>query len=447
MSGSVRALGAFVGGLSKETIPPDVYEKARAALVHNLSVAAAAGDLADVAHRWSRSRWGGTGSHALVSGLELAPPDAAFVNGCLIHARAQDDVFFPGLTHVGAATIPAALALAEARDASLGDLLVAIVAGYEVAAAVSVLAAPVTTGHGFRASGIYGVFGSAAAGAKLLGLDPEETAHALAIATSFAAGTNQTWVDGSLEWQFQLAAAARNGLEAAMLAAQGGTGADGAFEGASGFFASFARDAATAQLLGSELGRTWHTREVTFKPYPVCAILQAPVEAAAKLHAVLKDKPFERARIQLAPAEAHYPGTEGSPPFDDPGSALMSARYCLAVALTRGTVTAQDLLSSDEPVMKELSRRIDVVADEQLEPRHFALEVEYTDGRVERIERDGSGAYNWGRDALEGNIARLAGEVPPGIDLQALVGLAFGDEPSSVADIVSVMTTSKALVA
>jgi 2-methylcitrate dehydratase PrpD len=436
LSSAVTELGDFVAGLDEHSIPDDVLEKARLALVHNLSVAAAGGTLAGVAERWSEGRWGGTGARALINGTQLAPPDAAFVNGCLIHARAQDDVFFPGLTHVGAAITPAVLALAEARGATLREVLVAIVAGYETAAAVSVIAAPMTTSYGFRASGIYGVFGAAAAAAKILDLDAEQTTHAIAIAASFAGGTNQTWVDGSLEWQFQLGAAARSGIECATLAAAGGTGSRQALEGTSGFFASFGRDAELAGRLTTAGGEVWRTRDVTFKPYPVCAILQSPVEAAVELHAKVGAGDFRRGSIRLTPGEAHYPGTQGVAPFDDAGAALMSATYCLTLGLTQGSVTAADLFRSHEESLRELSHRLEVVADPSLAARSFVLEVEYDDERVERVERDGNAAFNWVREGLVMNVGRLKQEVPGGVDLDRLVELAFGELGTPAAAIV-----------
>ncbi|WP_105035505.1 MmgE/PrpD family protein [Cryobacterium aureum] len=421
-------LGAFVAGLGLADVPEDVVAKARCALVHNLSVAAAGGILAPVAAQWAAARTGGTGARALISGLELAPADAAFANGCLVHARAQDDVYFPGLTHVGATTIPAVLALAEQRGSTLGEVLLAIVAGYEVACAVSTPTAQQTTGFGFRASGIYGVFGSAAACAKLLALDAVQSANAIAIAASFAAGTNQTWVDSSQEWQFEVGQAARSGLEAALLAAAGGVGAVDAFEGASGFYAAFARDADAGRDLATKLGRTWFTRAVNFKPYPVCAILQAPVVEAIKLHSELAGAPFVTASIRLSPPEAHYPGTEGSAPFEDPGAALMSASYCLAVALTEGTVSADDLFRSHEDELRDRSHRIKVIPDESLSRQSFVLDVDFGAAGTRRVEHVGDGTtFNWQRAELEQNVQRLAGEVPEGIDLDVLVERCFAD--------------------
>ncbi|RHW28377.1 hypothetical protein D0Z08_05265 [Nocardioides immobilis] len=427
------ALGAFVAELKIDDIPDDVMETARIALTHNLSVAAAGDRLAEVAARWASHRRGGRGARAFVSGRELAPPDAAFVNGWLIHARAQDDTYFPGLTHVGAATTPAVLALAEAEGLALREVLTAIVAGYEVAATVSRVAAASTTAHGFRGSGIYGVFGAAAGSALLLGLDAAGCAHAVGIAASMAAGTNQTWVDGSNEWQMQLGAASRSGMEAALLAYSGATGSTGALEGSSGFFNAFARDSALAEEVGEGLGSRWATREVSFKAHPVCAILQAPVTAAAALACTRAE--ISAATLTLTPAEAQYPGTDGVPPFEDAGAALMSAPYCVATALTRGGVTVDDLFRSAEPERIDTTRRVRVVADPHLAPRQFVLEVTWTDGRWVRLVGDGSTAA-WGRDDLSASLSRLQQEVADGIDLTVLVECVFGSLDAPAADLV-----------
>lgn len=418
-------LGAFVARLSRDNIPEDVLETVRCALLHNLSVAAAGSRVAAVGESWAKER-GGSGARALVSGVSLAPSDAAFANACLVHARAQDDTFFPGLTHVGAATTPAVLALSERNGATVGDVIAAIVAGYEVAGALGRAGAAVSTARGFRASGIYGPFGAAAGAAHLLGLDETSAGEAIAIASSFSAGTNQTWVGGSSEWQFQLGAAARSGLDAAVLALHGGTGSRDAFEGASGFYAAFAGDASLAHAAGANLGETWSSREVTFKAHPVCAILQGPVDAAIAHHAASAGKKPMRAMLTLSPPELAYPGTDGAPPFRDVGSALMSARFCIAVALHRGAVTSQDLLRSSEAGLETLTRRVELISDPSFGPRQFELSVEWSDGTQSIIPSSPEPAVPWPRELLLQQVGRLQEEVD-GIDLRAVAAVVFGD--------------------
>lgn len=192
--------------------------------------------------------------------------------------------------------------------------------------------------------------------------------------------------------------------------------------------------------LGDDLGREWRTRTVTFKPYPVCAILQARVEAAVAMRHQREGCEFVRATLRLTPAEAHYPGTHGTAPFDDPGAALMSATYCLAVALSRGTVTAEDLFGSHDPALIEAAGRIELVADPALGARTFTLEVEFADGLIERAEGDASTAYNRDRDGIARNLTRLAVEVPQGIALDRLLALVTGPGSTPVAELLTPLT-------
>jgi len=78
----------------------------------------------------------------------------AFANGVMFHSRGQEDTH--GTMHIGTTVIPTALAVAEWKKSSGKDLLAAIIAGYEVAAAIGKELTPLTTPRGFRASPIYG---------------------------------------------------------------------------------------------------------------------------------------------------------------------------------------------------------------------------------------------------------------------------------------------------
>lgn len=434
-----RRVADFTSALQPSAVPPAVWDKARRAVLHNLSVAVAGERLAQVPLRLGEHQMAplSGGARTLIQGRVVPVGEAAFINACLIHARAQDDVYFPGLTHVGAATLPAALALSEERELGGEDLILAVVAGYEAAGALSDGIAPHTTANGFRASGIYGVFGAAAAASSLMGLGSDATAHALAIASSFAGGTNQTWLAGTQEWQFHLGAASRSGLQAAILADLGGTGAADALEGTAGFYQAYLHDASEVRHLGEDLGTKWRTLDVTFKPYPVCAILQAPVTEAIALRTERPRQEVRHATLTLSPVEAAYPGTDGQGPFADVGGALMSAAFCLAVAFREGTVTAADLYRHHDHALLDLAERIHVAADPSLPPRSFRLDVEFDDGPASAGFEADDTTFNWEQDELTERVRSLRGEVPPSIDLDRLIGLTEKLESHSVADLVS----------
>lgn len=444
-----RRIARFAARLRTEDLPDAVREKAKVTLLHNLGVALAGGPLWGPAGRWAHAepRLAG-GARLLLSGRRVAPDAAAFANGALMHARAQDDVFFPGLTHVGAMMTPAALALGEQLDADGPALLAALVAGTEASSAIGDGLAPRTTARGFRASGLYGVFASTVAAGHLLGLDEDAMANAIGIASSLSCGTNQTWVAGTQEYQFQIGAAARNGLLAARLAAAGGTGAPDALEGRAGFFAAFMGSTDGIAHIGEDLGTRWRTLDVTYKPYAVCAILQAPVREAIALavrHDLRADA-IREVRLSLTPAEAGYPGTDATGPFDDVAATLMSAPFCIALALSQRAVRGTDLLRVDDAALMPLVARHRVIADPTLGTRSFVLEVDLADGRTLRhVETTVGEPFNWSRDETVAHLHAMRDELP--IDaarIDALSALVLDAERHRVHELVSACVVGEA---
>ncbi|MEZ5076809.1 MAG: MmgE/PrpD family protein [Solirubrobacterales bacterium] len=406
-------LGRFVVQCREQEPPAEVLEKLRCNLLHDFSVAMAA-------HAEGPSIWGVARGHApaestvLCLGERVDAEHAAFANAALMHARAQDDTHYAAKTHVGSAVIPAALAAAERSGADGAAFARATIAGYEVAAAVGERLAAASTARGFRASMLYGTLGAAAASAALLGLDEEATASAIAIASSFSGGLNQTWIEGSTEWRWELGMAARNGLWAATLAASGAVGAREWYEGAAGFVRAFAGEDEGGEW---ELGERWRILDVIYKPYPVCNITQSPVEAAIGLVGELDIEPdeVESIRCMLNPADRSYPGTLNWGPFTDVGSALMSAPFCVAMAVKHRNATLAGLHETEDSVIRELVARTEVLADERLPT--LAARIELTtltgDRRVRELVPDDD-TYGWSWDGVKANSNRLLEEMAVG---------------------------------
>src|SRR5690606_38083027 len=120
--------------------------------------------------------------------------------------------------HPGVSVVPAVLAEAERRGATGRDVLTAVVAGYEVMHRVTAPIHPHHLERGFQGTGLGGPFAAAAAVATLTGLDAGRTAHALAIAGSFATGLSEYDQSGGEVKRVYAGLAARGGLEAAELA-------------------------------------------------------------------------------------------------------------------------------------------------------------------------------------------------------------------------------------
>jgi 2-methylcitrate dehydratase PrpD len=417
---AAAALGAVAAGIDVAALPAAAVEAARSVLLCDLACALAAGGDAEVARRLARGRSPGEAT-LLGEGSRVPVEAAAFANAVAIHARAQDDTHYASQAHAGAAVIPAALAAAEREGATGATLLAGIVAGYEVTAAVGEQLAERAIPRGFRASGIFGTLGAAAGAARALGLDSGRSAHAIALATSFAAGLNQTWVDGSSDYLYHLAAAARNGLCAALLAEQGALGATHALEGDAGFARAFA-DSGLAPVREWALGERFRICEAVYKPYPVCNINQSPVTLAAKAAAAGLDvAAIAAVRVHLNPDDHAYPGTLGRGPFSSRAQALMSAPYCVATGLIHGTVTLASLDASDDPVVAALVARTTVLADPALPTLASRLEID-AGGQTWTSELIPDAAtYGWDFGQVADFSRSLAGEMLPGADVEQLI--------------------------
>jgi 2-methylcitrate dehydratase PrpD len=406
-----RELGAFVAGLSGAPLPDAVVAKLRGNLLHDLTCAMAAAAEGEALWATVRGRGPAVDQQRRLGG-RVSAEDAAFANGALMHTRAQDDTHFGSKVHVGSAVIPAALALAEREGAEGAAFLRAVAAGCEVAAAVGERLAATSTARGFRASAIFGPLGAAAAGASLLNLDAERAANAIAIAASLSGGLNQTWIDGTSEYRIHLGMAGRHGVHAARLAAAGFTGAPHWYEGAAGFANAFAGEGADPGTPW-ELGERWRVLDVTYKPYPVCAITQSAVQVAIDL-AHRHDVDPERViavRCHLNPADRSYPGTVNEGPFGDVAATLMSAQFCVAMALTDRTATLAGLRRFDDPELVRLVSVTEVIGDDDLPSLAGRVEVDLPSGTVSGELIPDEETYGWDWQGVLANVVRLEPEM------------------------------------
>ena len=170
-----------------------------------------------------------------------APAGAALMNAALGHSLDFDDTHAVAIVPPGAPVIPAALAAAEMTGASGASAVAAIVVGYEVALRLALaLPAGAHYDRGFHPSATCGVFGAAAAAARVFGLSPDEVASAFGIALSQSAGSLQFLANGAWTKRFQVGWAGMAGLVAATLAREGFKGAAEPIEGRYGFLNAYA---------------------------------------------------------------------------------------------------------------------------------------------------------------------------------------------------------------
>ena len=382
---AVERIGALVARTGFADIPARAVGRAKVSLVHNLAVALAGRGRETVAHRMARELWPLPAQATLLhDGTRVGAEAAAFANGALFHARSQDDTQAATTSHPGAPVMGAALAMAELTEASGAEFLAAVILGYEALGRIGREVDHLLTARGWRPAAVRGIFGAAAAAAKLLRLDAARTAQALALAAQMPAGLSQVWVEGSADFPLQLGHAARGGVLAARAAALGATGARFALEGRGGFYRAYAGAEEVATEGFDAPAEHWQIEEATVKPHPVCAILQGPLDALLALvrrHGI-RAADVRSVGLALNPYEAHYPGIDHAGPFPSATATKMSAQFSIALGLVEGRVTPEGLSRVADPDILALGRRVTVTADAAVEERLSRLTLGLADGRV-----------------------------------------------------------------
>ena len=225
------------------------------------------------------------------------PMTAALVNGAAGHALDYDDTHLHMSGHPTAPVAPAALALAEERNAHGRDLLTAFVAGVETECR---LGAVMGAGHysvGWHATGTMGTFGAATACAHLLGLDTEPWRHAFGLAGTQAAGLKSVF--GSMAKPLHAGKAAANGLFAATIAARGFTSNTDIVDARQGFADTHTTTFSPDAL--DHLEDRWLIAETLFKYHASCYLTHSAMEAAA----ALKIDPDDVASVTIVVPPGH----------------------------------------------------------------------------------------------------------------------------------------------
>src|SRR5215813_8575128 len=161
----VPKLGQWVSGLKFTDIPSDVVGHIKTCLLDSLGCGlfGAAQPWAVIASNVAVAMSGGGASSLFARSERVSPADAALSNGTAIHGFELDDAHVTSSLHPGAVTLPACLAIGEARRASGAELLTALAAGYEVGLRVGVCAGISHSTSGYHVTGTVGAVGAAAA--------------------------------------------------------------------------------------------------------------------------------------------------------------------------------------------------------------------------------------------------------------------------------------------
>lgn len=296
--------------------------------------------------------------------------DAALANGTFAHALELDDDHRVAVLHPGAVVVPAALAAAEAAEASGATFLHALLVGYEVVCRLGEVFRGSQFYHGVHPTALCGVFGAAAAAAVAMDLDDDAFVRALGIAGTQASGLTEWRADGSWIKRLHPGRAAQSGVLAARLAREGFTGPASIFEGPGGFFQAFSYgESIDIGCMTRRLGEDYRALATAIKPYPCCRFEHGAIDLAIEASGgdfAVADVAAVVVRLYRTDVLSyhHQPKNVVDAQFNVP--------YAVAVALLRGGVGLADFTEEairDEDVLA-LCRLIEVVEDPDYTARY-----------------------------------------------------------------------------
>ena len=358
----VRALRAA----SSTPLPDDVATAARLHFLDAIGVGlAAAGSPIGAAYRTYAAEIAKGGPATVfgqASGASAA--DAAMINGGLIHSLEFDDTHTASIAHGSAVLAAAALAVAEAQNASGAALLGAYARGWEVLIRFGLAAPNGFHAKGFMSTSVTGALTSALLAAELMNLDEDRGVAALGIALSQASGVMEFLTNGSSVKSLNPGWAAHAGVVAANFARAGMTGPETSLDGRHGLFRQFTGNEAAAdrfRTLLADLGREWHLPKAAYKFYPCCHYLHPFIEAASKLaergvraddvERIVCRVPQGEAAVICEPWETKLSPANGH-------AARWSLPVTVAAQLVEGKVDLATFESTASDGVRKLARRI-----------------------------------------------------------------------------------------
>lgn len=415
-----RRLAEYTTKITFNDLPEAVIHEVKRRFID--SIATAVGAMPSEAYAIARKcalRVNGTPNASLFGGGTSSPEWAAFVNGLLIRYLDYNDTYLSKEPAHPSDNLAAVLAVGDALKSRGEELITAAALAYEVQCRLCDAAS-------LRKHGVdhvtYGAISSCLAACKLMKLDVTKTTHAIGIAGVCNVALRQTRSGELSEWKgCAFANAARNGVFAATLAAEGLSGPAPIFEGDLGFEKLVTREAIVLPALGGEGGsKDFMIPRTYIKFWPAEYHSQSAIDAALQLRKELAGDVSKVASIDIETFEASYniigkykeawtPRTRET--------ADHSLPYCTAAALYDGDVTLAtfDEKRFTDPALVAFVAKVKIHLDDSLTTRYprgipNRITLTLTDGRklVKEVEFPRGHALNPMTDAeVEDKLRRL----------------------------------------
>lgn len=375
----IEDMAGWLAALRYEDLPAEVVARAKRVVLDTLGCALGALEAEPV--RMARAvvaLQGGNAQSTIVGvGGKVSADQAAFLNAMALRYLDYNDYIALGRPHHASINVAPALAITEMMGASGKDMLLGFVCGYEVEVRLRDAIAAKEL-EGWDGTSIVAQYASAATAGKLLRLDREKLANALAIAGSNAntlgevrRGAEMTPAKGSAEPM-----AARNGVFAALLAREGLEYPLTMLDGQYGY-GRMVPGVLDEAVLRNRSG-DFQILKSCIKLWPCVGTAQAPIAAALEIH---KQQPradeIERVTVSLGDftyrQQIAYPEEINTREHAD-----HSVPYLVARALLDGAVGVKDFDETrfKDPRATALMKRIALRSEPSLSNPDFGANIE-----------------------------------------------------------------------
>jgi len=377
MSSLAEDLISFTVRIKWEDLSAEVIQEAKRHIIDSMACAIGAylAPPSSIIRRLALRSKVSEGATLLGTQDKVLPEAAAFYNGLLVRYFDYNDTYLSLEPAHPSDNLPAVLAAAEYNKSSGKDFILALVLAYEIQCRLCDAGSLRTKGWDHVC---YGLFSSALASGKLMGLSEEELKQALALSGVSNLAMRQTRVGELSMWKgCAFAHVAKAGLFAALLAREGMTGPTDVFAGEYGFF-----NQVSGPLEINFEENQFKIMETHLKYYPCEYHAQSGVEAAIHLHPKIRS--FEDIReIRVETFNVAYEIIGKDLEKWRPKSretADHSLPYCIAVALIDGSLGLEQFNEDrlQDPGVMQLMQKVKIIEKE-------SFSKEYPDKYLTRI--------------------------------------------------------------
>jgi 2-methylcitrate dehydratase PrpD len=366
-----------------DDVPPQVRHQAKRSFMNFFAVALAGCRTGPVETALqSLAEFSGGRQVTLVGRNErIDALSAAFLNAASANVHDFCDTHRRTVIHPTAPTAPPLLALAELRQVSGRDLLLAFILGNEVQARIGLAMSPGHYDKGWHITSTCGVFGAAAASGKLLELDETRLVSALGVASTQCSGLCECL--GTAAKSVSVGNAARNGLWSALLAEKGFDGPPEPLAGKQGLYNALG-DTPDLSLVTDRLGETWEIMATSYKPYPCGFVIHPALDCVLDWRRQHPAAEAARIVVRGNPLLAHR---TDRPDIATGRESQVSVQHAVAAALIHGQAGLDQFtdMCVRDPRVAALRRKVEVLRDETFSTIAAAVEITTADGETHKL--------------------------------------------------------------